>query len=257
MTFWNSQTLKQRIPAQRIIEPFDEKCVKHAAYEMAVGSEAFITSNPSEKTQLSPGTKVVIPPGQFGLLTTRERLRIPSDVIAFISIRASVKFRGLVNVSGFHVDPGYAGPLKFAVYNAGSQPILLDQGQPVFMIWFSSLAEPDAYPYPPKDARSLVITAADVEKIQGEIASPAALKKQFDELKHDVEKRIHVLQTGLGILTAIVMMLLKGCPDRPAVTHSGAAQQPSTPAAAAASAAPQQSGPPGRDSLGSQRPTAR
>lgn len=197
MTYWNTQTLRKRIPAQGIIEPFDERRVKHAAYELAVGGEAFITSNPSEKTQLTPGAKVVIPPGQFGLLTTRETLRIPPDVIALISIRASIKFRGLVNVSGFHVDPGYAGPLKFAVYNAGSQAIVLDQGQRVFMIWFSSLADADVYPYPAKDPQTVMISAEDVARIQGDVASPASLKKQLDDLTQDLDKRFHTLQADI------------------------------------------------------------
>ena len=50
--------------------------------------------------------------------------------MAFISIKAKLKFRGLVNVSGFHIDPGYRGKIIFAVFNAGPQPILLRRGQP-------------------------------------------------------------------------------------------------------------------------------
>ena len=48
-----------------------------------------------------------IPPGQFAFLLTEEVVSVPPDALAFISIRAKTKFRGLVNVSGFHVDPGY------------------------------------------------------------------------------------------------------------------------------------------------------
>jgi hypothetical protein len=38
--------------------------------------------------------------------------------MAFISMRTAFKFKGLVNISGFHVDPGYKGKLIFAVFNA-------------------------------------------------------------------------------------------------------------------------------------------
>jgi len=264
VTFWNTQALKKRISADRIIEPYDEGRVKSAAYEMAVGSEAFVTSNASDKTQLSPGAKVVIPPGQFGLLTTQEKLRIPTDVIALISIRASIKFQGLVNVSGFHVDPGYVGPLKFAVYNAGSQPIVLDQGQAVFMIWFTSLDAADANPYnKPKGDGTVVITAEDVTRIQGEVASPAALKKQIDELKQELDKRFNDIQTDIDkkwhateqlrlnqkwalgvfitIATGILIMLLKGCVDKPATTLPSAQPQQTAPAPATA---PRQQVPP-------------
>jgi len=51
---------------------------------------------------------VIVPPGQFALLITEERVNIPDDKIAFISFKFSKKARGLINVSGFHVDPGYS-----------------------------------------------------------------------------------------------------------------------------------------------------
>src|SRR3954451_7183755 len=143
MAFWSSQTLRARIPAEQIIEPYAEGRVIHSAYEMGVGGEAFVTSNPSDKTLVPAGTKMVIPPGQFGLIVTRETVHVPTNAIAFISIRAGIKFLGLVNVSGFHVDPGYRGQLRFAVYNAGSSTIVLDQDQRVFMIWFADLDHPD------------------------------------------------------------------------------------------------------------------
>jgi dCTP deaminase len=48
---------------------------------------------------------------------------------------------GLVNVSGFHVDPGFRGRLKFSVYNAGSESIILGVGERLFPIWFYELPE--------------------------------------------------------------------------------------------------------------------
>ena len=252
MTFWSTQTLKIRIPAEGIIAPYDPHRVTHAAYERAVGDEAFVTSNPSDRTQLAPGLKIVIPPGQFGLLTTQESLRVPPDAIALISIRASIKFKGLVNVSGFHADPGYAGPLKFAVYNAGSQPIVLDQGERAFMIWFTSLDEADDDPYKPKSAGTVVISASDVAKIQGDVASPAALKKQIDELRSEVDKRLHTIQADIdkrwhateqlglnkkwvmGVLitlaSAILIMLLRSYVEKPAAPASAAKTQLKVPA---------------------------
>jgi dCTP deaminase len=44
-------------------------------------------------------------------------------------------------VSGFHVDPGFRGRLKFSVYNAGSESIILGVGERLFPIWFYELPE--------------------------------------------------------------------------------------------------------------------
>lgn len=208
MAFWSSQTLQARLPAEQIMAPYEEGRVLHSAYEMGVGGEAFVTSNPSDRTQVPAGTKIVIPPGQFGLLTTRETVRVPANAIAFISIRAGIKFQGLVNVSGFHVDPGYCGQLKFAVYNAGSRTIVLDRDQRVFMIWFADLDHPDAKPYPERILPASVITADDVSRIQGQVASPAELKKQLDDLKVELEKKFHATEQTRLFNRALIMLFL-------------------------------------------------
>jgi len=224
MPFWSSQTLRARLRSDQLMLPYHDSRVVHSAYEMGVGPEAFVTSNPSDNTQVPGGTKIVIPPGQFGLLVTRETVRIPASAIAFISMRASIKFQGLVNVSGFHVDPGYHGQLRFAVYNAGSRTIVLDQDQRVFMIWFADLDFPDDNPYPDRPKGQFAITAEDVSRIQGDVASPAVLKRQVDELRLDLDKKFHATeQTRLGNRSLITLLigallalggsLIKSCVD--------------------------------------------
>jgi dCTP deaminase len=197
MAFWSGETLELRIPADDLIVPYNPDRIKCSAYEMGVGGEAFVTSKPTDGPRLSAGKQIEIPPGQFGLLITEEVVTIPSDAIGFISIRAGIKFLGLVNVSGFHVDPGFKGQLKFAVYNAGSQTIRLDQGQPIFMIWFCDLDDPTEKLYDNRTPAQNVITADDVAKLHGEVASPAELKKQIDELKRELEKKTRELQAEI------------------------------------------------------------
>src|SRR5208337_5222667 len=91
------------------------------------------------KISLAEGQSFTVPPGQFAFLLTEERVTIPPNAIAFISVRAGVKFRGLVNVSGFHVDPGYHGRLVFSVFNAGPAPVHLQRGDDCFLIWYADL----------------------------------------------------------------------------------------------------------------------
>jgi dCTP deaminase len=220
MAFWCSTTLRERVVDEKLILPYNADHVQHSAYELSVGREAYITSVSKEKTRVPPGEKIIIPPGQFGLLTTREVVRVPEDTIAFISIRARIKFRGLVNVSGFDVDPGYKGHLKFAVYNAGSQPVVLDQKQRVFMIWFSELDDVDKEPYKNKPRGRHIIDSDDVTKIQGDVASPAELKKRIDEL----ERKLTNVGWLLGILVSIgAGILAKGIYDSYAESRKQAA----------------------------------
>ncbi|MBR9801574.1 hypothetical protein GYB59_07695 [bacterium] len=241
MPFWNTTKIRQECQSHGMITPYREERAIRCAYELGVGSESYITSATESNTRLEEGEKVTIPPGQFGLLTTREIIYVPNHAIAFISIRASIKFQGLINVSGFHVDPGFRGPLKFAVYNAGSRDIDVDQDERVFMIWFADLTEDTPDPYGPLPTSTNIITAKDLGRLKGEVASPGELKKQMEEMKTELEKKIHAVeQTKLfnrsilfAILTALLMLYLTSF-IKPYFDETGksSAQAATTPAAA-------------------------
>lgn len=108
---------------------------------MHLGPEAYLSSD-KHATRLEWGNDICINPGENGLLITEETVNLPQDLAAFISLRLSIAIRGLVNISGRHVDPGYSGKLVFSVYNAGSNPVIMKRGDPVFMITFAKLDHP-------------------------------------------------------------------------------------------------------------------
>jgi len=209
MSFWTSETLKRRIAAEDLITPYVERQVAHCAYELQMGPEAFITSSDGKKKIcLERGDPVVIPPGQFALLLTEEEISIPLDAIGFISMRFGIKRRGLINVSGFHVDPGYQGRLKFAVYNAGARDITVARGDCLFMIWFSALdqATDDGYVGKPDKMRS--ITSDDQNIMHGDVASPGELKKEIDQLSHFYGNNKWLLGVLIGVAFGILVRLM-------------------------------------------------
>jgi dCTP deaminase len=128
MAFWSGETLLSRLPP--LIRPFDPTKVDCAAYTLRVGSEIYVSPSESEQDpkkitiqKLDPSQCFTIPAGQFAFLLTEEKITVPLGAIAFISMKSGIKLRGLVNVSGFHVDPGYSGHLIFAVFNAGPKDV--------------------------------------------------------------------------------------------------------------------------------------
>ena len=202
MSFWSSEKIKEVTAKTPLVEPFDEKAVAHGAYELGLGHEAFLTSDDeNKKTVLDEGEQLVIPPGQFCLLLTEEKVFIPDNAIGLISIKAGVKFRGLVNVSGFHVDSGFQGRLKFSVYNAGSQNIVLQRKQRVFLLWFCDLDRITSDTYKGTRINQSEISTEDVMRMQGEIASPGQLRKEIQE----VQTNVRVLNWTLTILGSLVL----------------------------------------------------
>lgn len=226
MSFWGSDIIKSQQALNNIIEPFDINQVKYGSYQLKVGSEVFITSDDVKK-QVTHQEMISIAPGQFALILTEEKISIPKNVIAFISIRSGKKLRGLVNVSGFHVDPGFSGKLKFAVYNAGARSIALTRGEPTFLIWFSELLDNnDAYNGDNKN--QCHISSEDINNLHGKVASPSTLSeliestkkeldKRIDEIKSDYDKKINLAEHSItvwrtiiiGVLIALVIIFIK------------------------------------------------
>ena len=184
MAFWSTEHLKVRAVKDEIFKPYSESQIKHGAYQLKFGNEYYLTSeSPQKKKILGYKEQLVVPPGQFALLLTSEIVQIPSDCIAFISIRAKYKLRGLINVSGFHVDPGFCGRLKFGVYNAGANNVIVDAQSQLFSIWFCNLTGNTSDVYDGDWNNQKELTAEDVMKLQGEVLSSANLKKEIDSLR--------------------------------------------------------------------------
>lgn len=227
MAFWSSEKLKELLLANGLIHPFDESAVKHGAYELRLGPEAFLTSyDDNRKRLIRESEQLVIPPGQFGLLLTEESLSIPKDAIGFISIKAGIKFRGLVNVSGFHVDPGFTGRLKFSVYNAGSRDIVLQRKQRVFLLWLSDLDRPTCDLYAGSHANQNEIAPDDVMKMQGEIASPAQLTKDIRALEERLRKEIQGLDHRMDKVNTLFVLLVSAALGLVAFSLRGCLQSP-------------------------------
>ena len=212
--FWSGETLSERL--KTLIDPFVSGRVDCAAYTLSIGPEVYVspndqTADPTTVTirKLSQGEAFTIPPGQLAFLLTEEVVSVPADALAFISIRAKTKFRGLVNVSGFHVDPGYCGQLTFAVFNAGPVPVHLKRGQPTFLIWYASLDRETAFK---KDGTiHKGIDPELVTAVAGELQSFAGLSKKIEDVDKALRDRVNALekeQTRYRVISAVALALV-------------------------------------------------
>jgi dCTP deaminase len=203
MSFWSSQKLRANL--HNLIDPPNEDYIESASYQLCLGSEVYITSK-EERLKINLKDKGArIPPGQFAFLITAETVKVPENAIAFISIKFRKKKEGLINVSGFHVDPGYQGKLIFSVYNAGPVDLPLEMGEQFFSIWYSDLDQNDDKPRTVKGFTSIpseFMTAPDLG------ASIPSLVKRLDDLDKKVEKysfgQAYYLTLLIAILAAII-----------------------------------------------------
>ena len=207
MSFWRGETLAEKLP--ELIEPFDPGAIDCAAYTLHVGNEIYISpdqrvKNPGRHTReaLIKGQSFSIPPGQFAFLLTEETVTVPNDALALISIKGRTKFKGLINISGFHVDPGYKGRLLFSVLNAGPRPLHLRQGQELFLIWYANL---DGQTEHKKKGKGLgEIEPELINGISGEILSLQSLTDK----QRVLENQIAAQNTRVNIFVTIAAALL-------------------------------------------------
>jgi dCTP deaminase len=235
--FWTFKTLAARNQTENIIEGFSPNGDERASYNLSVGEEIYITpSSPNDgksRELLKEKESRAIPPGQFALMHSEEKVNIPKNAIAFITLRSKqTKFRGLVNVSGFHVEPGYSGKLVFSVFNAGPAPIHVARGDKWFEIFFADLDN--------------VIDQNSIKKgyegIPTELVTPLSdrfhslpgLDKKIDDAEENLSERIQKLERESSILRwsqglilgAFITLALKSCsyPDANSNAIANAAQ---------------------------------
>jgi dCTP deaminase len=207
-----------------------------------MGSEYYCTSDATRPIWKSAKKKIlkerepfIIPPGQFGFLLTKETIRVPSNTMAFISIRASIKFQGLINVSGFHVDPGYEGRLVFAVYNAGSAAVHLEEGMDIFLIWYADLD--DHSQKKRNDGDDKTISNDLIKGMTKEVLSLHSLSKEIADVRFQMKFQWWVFGVAAFILLGVAIATFNFVFQRglqtafpPALTQVGGAPPPNTPA---------------------------
>ena len=195
--FWSSETMRSRLVVEGLVTPFDPDNIENCAYALTMGPQALITGADEIRKDLDRGESIRIPPGHFAQLLTEEAIRIPPDALGLISMKSKVKSLGLVNVSGFHVDPGFHGRLRFSVYNAGPSPVVISRGTPIFLIWFAALDVPTQDVYKGQGGRG-AFTDRDAMDMQGDVFTPHVLADRMVTFERRIEDRIGALERTIG-----------------------------------------------------------
>jgi len=180
-----------------------------SSYELRLGKEVFLSS---EKKLVRLGKdqfEIAIKPGDFAILMTYESVKIPADLMALISVKTTFKNMGLVNISGFHVDPGYEGKLTFSVYNAGPGEIILRYKESTFIIFFAELVDPAKELYSGEHQYQDQIPSRDMNKLTGKPVSPLDLDTRLHSLEYTARIQWGLLVAlTIGLLVAFIKVVV-------------------------------------------------
>lgn len=185
--------IKEKIGEGVLIDQnYDEECLDSIMYDLRLGKENYITPV-GQKLLEKDSEFITIEPGQTAILTTYEHIKLPSDIFSMITIKFTHKSKGLINISGFHVDPGFFGYLVFSVFNAGKRSITFHFKDQVFSILFYQLHRD----VPIKDRAFEHIPTSIITYYEG-ATFPSIL---------ELEKKINEHSTQIGFLKVIIVGL--------------------------------------------------
>jgi dCTP deaminase len=205
--FWSGLRLEQNLT--NLVLPANKSKIDCAAITLSIGDEIYISPSSSLEHQqvtnrLRPRATFWIPSGQFAFLLTKEVVSIPDNALAFISMKSKVKMSGLVNVSGFDVDPGYKGKLIFAVFNAGPKAVTLREGDDCFLMWLADTDAPNST-YIKKGTGFSEISTEFVNRIPGKNTTLEVLSGRIDQIERSVTISNRVTYLLIPILATIAV----------------------------------------------------
>jgi dCTP deaminase len=106
------------------ISDFSEQCLQPASYDLRVGEEGFTLSAGRVISIQNEGV-LEIQPGDFALVLTHEKLRLPTNTVGRLGLRSVYARMGLLATVGPQVDPGFEGKVVIGIVNFSSQTIKL------------------------------------------------------------------------------------------------------------------------------------
>lgn len=223
MAFWSGKKLATTGADVNLVTPFKPDQIDCSSYTLTLGPECFVTpsfgnNEPNLKQQLDSvrtitvegkplpltGGEMIIPAGQFAFLLTEEVINIPPGAMGFISLKSHVKWKGLINVSGFHVDPGFKGRLIYSVYNAGPSNIHLARGEKLFLLWVADLDQDPGEEYVYKKRPVGEIPLSLISDVDRPLHSLQSLSETVEKLRNEILLLYRVL-AALGVIAGLAL----------------------------------------------------
>ena len=151
-------SIKKLIKAKRlVIKGLGSGAIQPSSIDLTLGSDALILKywdtqgvldlNSKVEHQKISGEEIIIPAHSFILATTKEYVKLPNDVSAFVEGRSSVGRMGLFIQNASVVGPGFNGKLTLELYNANILPIRLKTGKRICQLILFQMDQAAEKPY--------------------------------------------------------------------------------------------------------------
>jgi dCTP deaminase len=128
------------------LSDFSKEYLQPASYDLRVGEEGF-TLSAGRVINIQNEGMLEIQPGDFALVMTHEKLRLPTNMLGRFGLRSVYARMGLLATAGPQVDPGFEGKLVIGIVNFSSQSIKLQYLTPFCSLELEKLGSSASTPY--------------------------------------------------------------------------------------------------------------
>ncbi len=142
------------------IQPFDQKFLNQASYDLALSDEFYIprkvkgdidvrsSTDPHKFLKVVRAKSVILRPREFCLAKTAEKISISNDIIGILGGRSRFARLGMtVHVTSAVVQPGSSNHQILEIANLSPFTLKLYAGERVSQVYFERLETPTDRPY--------------------------------------------------------------------------------------------------------------
>lgn len=125
----------------KFIDPVNISNIKSASYDLTLGDEYYICSDTEapDIKRLAPGEDLIVPPRATFFVISREKLCIPRDICANVSLAFGLIKKGIVFAVQPPIDPGYHGAIIALMHNMSDERIILNYGRHILNVVYHKL----------------------------------------------------------------------------------------------------------------------
>ena len=218
----SGELIKQKVENDElIIENFDPTKLSPASYDAKLGKTGYTTESRA-RIDIENAGHVIIKAGDFAIVTSFETFEIPMDIAGHIGLRSYYTRKGMIQLSGPQLDPGFKGIIIIGLFNASPRDIMIPYKEALISLEFIKLIEPAKVGYTGKYQDQYSIPAPDLEWLiesKGVTFSQVALElSSLSKNVNDLTTNVNALQesvstfkwvigtgfTFLGLLIAVI-----------------------------------------------------
>ena len=213
-------------------DTWDPNCVKEASYVLRIADDGLLLNgefyDPYGQRNREKSNFIEIDPGKIAILSTKEELVMPSDLVGKIGIRLEFALLGLTGLMGIQVDPLFGHDkdherLYVRVANFGNAPIRLSTGDKVFTFELHKVvghvpreSKEDSWPRIKRSLKDLDDASwSYVTRVDDNVATQGkALQKQLSAETENLRQHLQpvvmfgiflVAVTILGVVVSIIL----------------------------------------------------